>query len=467
MPSKKGPLVPSSLIIDDDLDVCRLFQHELQQQGFQAEFATTLPAALEVLKSRPVDLILLDLHLGDVNSLAEMSSILKVAGSARIWVLTAHGSIEVAVEAMRKGAAGFFAKSKDTRAIVNELKAAFFNGRQADTLPSTTESFGLSGVSPAIQLVRQNIERMKDVDSTVLISGESGTGKELIARALHDVSSRKGEAFAAINCAAIPENLLESELFGHRRGAFTDAKLDRKGHFEVCSKGTLLLDEIGEMPLSLQVKLLRVLQEREVLPVGANQAVKVNTRVLASTNLRLDNEVREGRFREDLYYRLTVLRIDTPALRERKEDIPILMEHFIQEFSKQFNKNVRLPTQEVLARVVAYDWPGNVRELQNAIERAVVLSTDETLHLEDIFQAPLTPGSDRHRETSADLSALAEFNRAKEDFERGYLTRLLRATRGNISEAARLSGQHRPHIYRLLGKYGIDPLRFKEPVHSH
>jgi len=460
--------VPSSMIIDDDLDVCRLFQHELQQSGFQAEYATSLPAALEVLKTRPMDLILLDLHLGEVNALHEMPTILKNASAARIWVLTAHGSIEVAVEAMRAGAAGFFSKSKDTRAIVNELKAAFFNSRQnSELLAQVTESYGLSGSSAAIQQVRQNIERMKDVDSTVLISGESGTGKELIARALHDVSSRRGEAFAAINCAAIPENLLESELFGHRRGAFTDAKLDRKGHFEVCAKGTLLLDEIGEMPLSLQVKLLRVLQEREVLPVGANQSVKVNTRVLASTNLRLDNEVREGRFREDLYYRLTVLRIDTPPLRERKEDIPILIEHFIQKFAAQFGKNVRIPTQEVLARVVAYDWPGNVRELQNAIERAVVLSTDETMHLEDIFQSPLTPGSDRHLETTSDLTILEEFNRAKEDFERGYLTRLLRATRGNISEAARLSGQHRPHIYRLLGKYGIDPLRFKEPIHPN
>jgi len=451
-----------ALIIDDDLDVCRLFQHELEQAGFQTEYAVSLPEALEALRTRPVELILLDLMLGEVHALEEMPTLLKVATSARVWVLTGHSSIEAAVGAMRAGAAGFFSKSKDTREIVNELSAAFFTDKGDDSnLVLAGESFGLLGTSRKIQLVRQNIERMKDVDSTVLISGESGTGKELIARALHDVSPRRSETFAAINCAAIPENLLESELFGHRRGAFTDAKGDRKGYFEVCSKGTLLLDEIGEMPLSLQVKLLRVLQEREVHPVGSSQAVKVSTRVLASTNLRLDNEVREGRFREDLYYRLTVLRIDSPPLRERKEDIPLLVEHFVQKFTAQFSKNVRLPNQEVLSRVVAYDWPGNVRELQNAIERAVVLSTDEQLHLEDIFQAPFASTNERDRTRIADESILEEFNRAKEEFERGYLTRLLRATRGNISEAARLSGQHRPHIYRLLGKYGIDPIGFK------
>jgi two-component system, NtrC family, response regulator GlrR len=455
--------IPSLLIIDDDKDVCCLFENEFKKAGFHAEAVNSLSQAYPLLRAQTFDLILLDLCLGNINALDHMQSLLKESPLSRIWVLTAHGSIETAVQAMRAGASGFFPKDKNSQSIVNELKAAYLSTIPIPQANVAMEGVGLLGKSPSIQLVLQNIDRMKEVDSTVLICGESGTGKELIAKALHLHSARKSYPFVAINCGAIPENLLESELFGHKKGSFTDAKTDRKGYFEQCSHGTLLLDEIGEMPLSLQVKLLRVLQEKEVYPVGASQAVVVNTRVLASTNRCLEDEVRAGRFREDLFYRLSVLRIDTPSLRERKEDIPLLVQSFVEKYIQQFKKPIRLPSQELLARLVAYDWPGNVRELQNAIERAVVLSHDGYLHLEDIFQTAFEMSLSERRGgmESVEEGAPRPFIRAKEDFERKYLIRLLTATHGNVSEAARLSGQYRPHIYRLMDKYKIEVGDFK------
>ncbi len=251
-------------------------------------------------------------------------------------------------------------------------------------------SLGIIGASQSIQQVFDRIHQVKDVDSTVLINGESGTGKELVARAIHQSSTRAKERFEAVNCGAIAANLLESELFGHKRGAFTDAKADRKGLFEVCDGGTLFLDEIGEMPMNLQVKLLRVLQEREVMPVGSSSTIKVNTRVVAATNKNLADEVKAGNFRTDLYYRLNVLQILLPPLRERTEDIPLLVRFFLDRFNKRFTKSIQPPTKELESRLVSYAWPGNIRELQNAVERGVVLSEDNTLSLDVMLDRPLS-----------------------------------------------------------------------------
>ena len=360
--------------------------------------------------------------------------------------------------------------------------------------------FGFTGKSRSIQLVRDSIERMKDVDSTVLILGESGTGKELVAQALHMRSTRVSHRFAAINCGAIPENLLESELFGYKKGAFTDAKSDRHGLFEVCSGGSLFLDEIADLPLNLQVKLLRVLQEREITPLGSSRSIKVDTRIIAATNRDIKQSIAARLFRHDLFFRLTILTIVLPPLRERREDIPLLIEEFIRRFNQRFGKAVAYPSHNVLMRLCAYNWPGNIRELQNTIERGVVLAEDSELQVGDLlgFDIPFTGLSTKHlphrfevkdeeviggnlsRENGdqpmtffaeSDLSggdalkhgvgSIVPLTLAKEAFEAEYLTLLLEATGGNISEAARLAGRYRADMYDLLAKHKISPLGFR------
>jgi DNA-binding NtrC family response regulator len=296
----------------------------------------------------------------------------------------------------------------------------------------------------------------------VLILGESGTGKELVARAIHESSSRSDKPFMAINCGAIPEQLLESELFGHRRGSFTDAKSDRKGIFEVCSDGTLLLDEIGDMPLPLQTKLLRVLQERQITPIGATSPMPIRTRVIAATHRDIASEAKMRRFREDLYYRLSVVVVRLPPLRERRDDIPILTEHFLDEFNRRFDRQIRPPNASTMMQLISYDWPGNVRELQNAIERAVVLSSGDELQLDHTFSPTDSPtdnidGAKKLTETSELSSTLytLTLSEAKQQFERTYLRQLLQRSRGNISEAARISGRYRADIYRLMNRYNL------------
>lgn len=305
-----------------------------------------------------------------------------------------------------------------------------------------------------------------------MIQGESGTGKEVVARVIHECSGRSEERFEAINCAAIPENLLESELFGHVKGAFTDAKSDRKGIFEICSKGTLLLDEIGDMPLSLQSKLLRVLEEKEVVPLGASKPIQVSTRVIAATHRDLIEEIDAGNFREDLYFRLSIVPLQIPPLRRRKEDILILANAFVEEFNERFKKTIQLPKNDVAQRLIHYDWPGNIRELRNCIERAVVLSPDSELHLEDLFSHLYQAGREKKvvaaQGTPLDQNLLDSkifelpLTEAKQAFEKVYIEMLLEKTGGNISEVARICGRYRADIYRLFDKYGIDPNHFRK-----
>lgn len=466
MPTSTNTSKMKVLMVDDDADVCRLFQTHLKNAGFEVEFTGSTDSAVTRLKEVSFDILLLDLTLGSVDGLEEMPRLMSAAPATRIWVLTANSSIGAAVRAMKLGAAGFFSKSQSIEEIVTELKAGSPNEEETEDPIKDKESEELTGIcgqSQAIKKVRQNIFRMKDVDSTVLITGESGTGKELIARALHRVSRRGDQKFAAINCGAIPEALLESELFGHKRGAFTDAKMSRVGYFELCSDGTLLLDEIGELPILLQVKLLRVLQEKEFQVVGGSETVKVNTRVIASTNRDLSEEVREGRFREDLFYRLSVLSIESPPLRKRREDILVLADIFIKRFAERFGKTIAPISNELQMRLLAYEWPGNVRELQNAIERAVVLSIDGQLQIEDVFQSnSFTEATDSGEVGPlGDEGPVSEYSSALKGFEKKYILKLLRATRGNISEASRISGEYRPHLYRLIKKYRIDPAEFK------
>ena len=449
------------LVVDDDVDLSKLFIGVLQSRGIAARSASSVREACEWIAREPFDGVLLDIFLGDDNGLDAMHFLIREQPACKIMILTANSCVATAVEAMRRGATGFFTKDKGADQIVDELMGLLnLQPAARKTLGDTVkENHGLLGISPAIRQVVQAVDKMAAVDSTVLIRGESGTGKELVARGLHFGSPRGQMPFAALNCGAIPENLLESELFGHRRGAFTDAKADRKGIFELCAEGTLLLDEIGDMPLPLQVKLLRVLQDREIRPVGGNEAIKVATRVIAATHRDLEAEAKAGRFRWDLYYRLSVLQVEIPPLRERRGDIPVLVEHFLHFFNQRFSRQVQYPRPEIMARLTSYHWPGNVRELQNTLERGVVLSQNNELAIEDLFGH--IRGQAARPEAALETAEPPIFQAAKEHFEREYLTQLLKYANGNISVAARISGQCRPQLYRILSRLGLSPDDFK------
>ena len=461
------------LIVEDDSVTQQVLSQFLRSESCDVRSAFDLKQAHQELSLHTFDLVFLDLHLGGESGFSLLPTLSLDYPQTKAVVCTAHGSIELAVKAVQAGATGFitkpFSREKIREAIQPVIKEKL---REQNLSDGPWTEVGMIGMSPAMRVVQSNIMRMKDVDSTVLISGESGTGKELVARSLHRFSSRAHERFEAINCGAIPENLIESELFGHRRGSFTDAKQDRKGLFEICKSGVVFLDEVGELPLLMQVKLLRVLQEREFTPIGSNTPIKVDTRVIAATNRDLAHEVRSGRFREDLYFRLAVLCINVPSLSERSADIPLLVKHFLKVFNARFRKEVQAPTPDLITKLCSHHWQGNIRELQNAVERGVVLSQDGHLRFEDMLLNPASPSATFSAEANLqapgfDPSSLAQhvqlgsLSKAKEEFESAYLKRLLQFTVGNVSEASRVSGRYRADLYRLFAKYDINPSEFK------
>ena len=358
------------LIVDDEPTTATLVSTNLAKVGFKVESCHSLAAMKEALSTYSFDAILLDLHLDKESGIDGLRHILSEDPFARVFILSGNTSVKLAVEAMQEGASGYFTKDDklaDVGARVLEHLSKRHPDADGEFEPKDFFQLGLIGQGKKYRELCDTIEQIKDVDSTVLILGESGTGKEIVARSLHRLSKRSKGRFAAINCAAIPEQLLESELFGHVKGAFTDAKSDRKGIFETCSDGTLLLDEIGDMPLSLQSKLLRVLQERKIVPVGGSQPVEIGTRVIAATHNDLLEEIDNGRFREDLYFRLSVVPIMVPPLRHRKGDLELLIEHFLKIFNKRFSKAIQMPNQQLMNRLRNYDWPGNIRELKNSL----------------------------------------------------------------------------------------------------
>ena len=453
----------NTLVVDDEETSTLIMSTILSELGFHVDSESSAESMDVRLRTNHYDIVFLDYRLGNSNGLDALATIIKDYPSTRVIMITGHGSIELATKAMHLGASGFITKPFNEETVKLEVKRAFRDKTPDNKLFNIDElqdESGIIGSSDAITRIHSQIHKMKNVDTTVLINGESGTGKELIARALHQLSCRKSEPFEAINCAAIPETLLEAELFGYKKGAFTDAKTDRKGLFESCSKGTLFLDEIGELPLQLQSKLLRALQEKQITPLGASQSISVGTRIIAATNRNLKSQVINGDFRKDLYYRLSILQIDSPPLRDRLEDIPELTRFFVSALSEKFNKVIKTPKAEIMSRLESYDWPGNVRELQNALERAVVLSDDGELRLGDIFDHL---GDDAPAADDADLeiSFVKPLSEAKEDFERTYLIKVLKACRGNVTQASRLSGRLRTDMYRLFSKHDIDPNDFK------
>ncbi len=452
------------LIVDDDPIIGRLYEATLAHAGFVVSTANDLRQMRDLVSQFSFTAVVLDLNLGEDYGMDGLPFLLKQAPFAKVFVLTSNASIERAVDAMQRGATGFLTKDLAPDKIVGEILKHLTPEKPASTAGDLAglSSLGLTGESLAIKELIATIEKIRNVDSTVLILGESGTGKEVVARAIHNTSPRATQRFEAINCGAIPENLLESELFGHKKGSFTDAKADRKGIFEICSQGTLLLDEIGDMPISLQTKLLRVLQERHITPIGAGTSIPINTRVIAATHRDILDEAKSKRFREDLYYRLSVVVLHLPPLRHRSEDIPLLVRCFLEQFNKRFSRDVRYPTNLVMSRIMAYDWPGNVRELQNAIERAVVLATDDQLKLEHMFQHLQTRPMQGSSAAGVDSQVFSlPLTEAKQHFEKAYLENLLKVSGGNISEAARISGRYRADIYRLMNRYGFDQDQFR------
>jgi two-component system response regulator AtoC len=445
------------LVVDDDRDLCRLVAAGLAQKGFEVTWRTSAAEALEVVESTDLDAVVTDLDMAGTNGLELCERIVANRPDIPVTVLTAFGSLDTAIAAIRAGAYDFITKPPQLDVLVHAVARAVRHralGDEVKRLRSAAEepwgSGDLLAGSPSMQRVIEVLQRVVDADASVLIEGESGTGKELVARALHRRGRRSGGPFVAVNCAAVPEALLESELFGHVRGAFTDARAARPGLFVQASGGTLFLDEIGELPLSLQPKLLRALQERAVRPVGADLEVPFDARIIAATNRNLESAVEEGRFRQDLYFRIDVIRVDIPPLRERGNDVLLLAQHFIDRCARKVGKAVVGLSPAVAKRLLDYPWPGNVRELQNCIERAVTLARYERLAVDDLPEKvrryrrwSLAAG----REGRAELVSL-------EEMERVHVLRVLERAGNNRKLAAQILGVDRKTLYRKLLRYG-------------
>ncbi|HYF81612.1 MAG TPA: sigma-54 dependent transcriptional regulator [Clostridia bacterium] len=378
------------LIIDDELSTCTLLSLTLRQD-YDVRYATTAPDGLAMIERESFDLVLLDLIIGNDDGVQVLRQIKEYDESIAVIIMTAFGSIKTSVDAMKKGAFTYLSKPLDVEEIRVFIEQALAVRRLNDDVGFLSSELKLSfqyqemiGKSQRMQQVYGLIEKLKNVDSNVTITGESGTGKELAARAIHFSGKRSGERFVVINCAAIPENLLEEELFGHKRGTFTGATQDKKGKFEIADHGTVFLDEIGDMPLGLQSKLLRVIQQKEFTALGSTDVRKVDVRIIAATNRNLVDMMREGKFRGDLYYRLSVMNIHMPELRERKEDIPLLCNHFIKQFNREQNKAVQRISSEAEKLLLAYDYPGNIRQLANILEYAMILSNAEEIGIENL-----------------------------------------------------------------------------------
>ncbi|MFO0706193.1 MAG: sigma-54 dependent transcriptional regulator [Nitrospira sp.] len=442
------------LVVDDDAEMRELVYDVLKERGHQISTAGSGQEALKILAEQDFAVVLTDLRMKGMQGTELLIEIKRLYPDIGVILMTAFGSVETAVEAMKRGASDYLTKPVKTEEIVRVVERAVREAslrREVSRLRKEVHreySFHhILGKSKAIQAVFDLIRRVADSPTNVLITGESGTGKELVAKAIHYNSDRKDAPFVPVNCAAIPEQLLESELFGHMRGAFTDAKADKRGLFEEAQKGTLFLDEISELPLMLQAKLLRAIQEREIKRVGANKPIAVDVRIIAATNLNLAEEVKGKRFRDDLYYRLNVIELKLPPLRERREDIPLLVEAFLKKCGAARGKEVKGVSESALAMLMDYGWPGNVRELENVIERAVTLSRGEKISPDDLPSAVQGARGDRRV-----LDEASEKMLPLHEIEKEYIKKILEKTGGNKYQAAQALGIDRKTLYRKLGE---------------
>ncbi len=446
------------LVVDDDSNLLEVIRMRLESAKYDVVTAQREEEALQALKEEVIDLSVIDLQLEKTDGISLMEHLHRINPDIPVVILTAYGTIESAVEAMRRGAYSYLTKPFDPRELLFQMEQAMEKrtlALEVKRLQSLLEEkYDFSNIiarSDTMQRVLAQVSLIAKTDSTVYIHGESGTGKELIAKAIHVGSSRKEGPFVAINCAAIPENLLESELFGYEKGAFTGAVQSVKGLFTQAHGGTLFLDEIGDMPLSLQSKILRVLQDRQVSPLGSKKPVEVDVRIIVATNKDLLKEVEKKHFRQDLFYRVHVIPVKLPPLREKKEDIPYLVEYFLEKFSARMNKSVRGISPQAMQKLMLYDWPGNVRELENTLEFAMAMTQSNIISDDLILQ------TDMH---SPDT--LKPFKEAKSEFERKYLLDLLKLTQGNVSKASDLAGKYRADFYQLLKKYDLKPEEYKK-----
>jgi two-component system response regulator GlrR len=446
------------LVVDDDRNILKVIKLRLEAENYQVVTATDAEDALAKAGDGAFDLALVDLKLIGRDGIELMGDLHKLDPEMPIIILTAHGTVKSAVEAMSRGAFSYLTKPFDYQELLLQTQKSLEKRKLTREIKRlrniVEEKYGfdnLIGKSPKMKRMLMQVAQAAKTDSVVYISGESGTGKELIARNLHLAGARGDGPFVAINCAAIPENLLESELFGYQKGAFTDAHQNKRGLFTQAHGGTFFLDEISEMPMNMQAKLLRVLEEKAVHPIGSRTPLKVDARILAASNKNLEEEVKAGKFREDLFYRIHVIVIQLPPLRERKEDIPLLAGHFLGKYSKQADKKITGFSSSASQKLLRHHWPGNVRELENTIESAVAMA-DKNVITEDLILAT---------QQFAD-EGLKFLKDAKKDFEKNYLIQLITLTKGNVTEAAKLAGKYRADFYELLKKYNLNPADFRK-----
>ena len=445
------------LVVDDDREMCQFLADLLGEEGYLVETVHDGPSAVEKYRAGSFDLTITDLMMPRMRGTELVRQLREIDAHALVLLITAFGSIESAVEAMHAGAFHYVTKPFRTDEILIQVTRAL----EQHSLQSEVERLrqqvhrrygfeNIIGQSARMREIFELVTHVSDLAVNVLIVGESGTGKEMVARAIHQTGARAARSFIPINCAAIPETLLESELFGYVRGAFTDARKDRRGLFQAASGGVLFLDEISEIPLGLQAKLLRVIEDKEVRPLGANQGEKVDARLVSACNRDPELLVQEGRFRQDLYYRLNVIRIDLPPLRERAEDIPVLIEHFMRKFGDQVQRKLDGIEPEAFTALMNYHWPGNVRELEHAIERAVLLGKEGRIGPQD-FPPSLVASKDN---VSPLADAVARSYTLK-DLEKEYIMRVMEIVHGNKTEAAKTLGVDRTTLYRKLEEYKV------------
>ena len=436
------------LLVDDDPGLLKLLGMRLVSEGYSVVTAESGQEGLKVLSREKVDLVISDLRMDEMDGMQLFAEIQKQQPGMPVIILTAHGSIPDAVAATQQGVFSFLTKPVDKDALYKAIDSALEHAA-----PSNDEAWRESIVtrSPIMLRLLEQARMVAQSDVSVLINGQSGTGKEILAQAIHNASPRSKNAFIAINCGALPEQLLESELFGHARGAFTGAVSSREGLFQAAEGGTLFLDEIGDMPAPLQVKLLRVLQERKVRPLGSNRDIDINVRIISATHRDLPKVMARNEFREDLYYRLNVVNLKIPALAERAEDIPLLANHLLRQAADRHKPFVRAFSTDAMKRLMAASWPGNVRQLVNVIEQCVALTSSPVISDALVEQA-----------LEGENTALPTFAEARNQFELNYLRKLLQITKGNVTHAARMAGRNRTEFYKLLSRHELEANDFKE-----
>ena len=448
MPAKQPQHKGKILLVDDDPGLLRLLSIRLRAEGYDVEAVESAHKALGALRQFSPDLVITDLRMDKMDGIGLLKELQTKSPGLRVVIITAHGTIPDAVTATQHGAFGFLTKPIDKDELMSLVDRALKVSGSVDV-----DEGWASSIITRNTLMKEVLQQAKMVaatDARVLITGESGTGKELLAQAIHDASERRNKPFTAINCSAMAENLLESELFGHEKGAFTGATRSHEGLFKAAEGGTLLLDEIGDMPMRLQVKLLRVLQENQVRPVGSTEAKQIDVRVISATHRDLQELMTQGRFREDLYYRLNVVNIKLPTLDERREDIPLLVAHFLQLIAAEADQERKVYAPEAVEMLVTAEWPGNVRQLYNIVRQNVALS-----------RSPVISGELVQQSLGEHAGKLASFSDARDEFTRNYLSQILQITMGNVSQAARLAKRNRTDFYKLLARHDLNPDSFK------